>query len=236
MGLGGAMLRHFRANLLCCAAISIFLMGGQSKRAGGGSDAALLARRVAGLESRQIPLVSTFENALSLAQVPGGLVIVKGCDNAPGAVVTVSGDTLASVLRSVQRADPSYLWTIEDGVLDLLPKRSIPPLLGVKIRTFDVRGAANPSDAANVLFGLPEFREGVARLGLVQGGVQSFLGSGEGESATPKRERSTFHLHVEDVNVLSALNAIVRANDRGVWIYNQRSCHGQSVFNIGFSQ
>ena len=102
------MLRHFRANLLCCAAISIFLLGGQSKREGELSDAALLSRRIVGLESRQSPLVSTFESALSLAHVPGGLVIVKGCDNAPDAVVTVSGGTLASVLKSIQHAVPLY--------------------------------------------------------------------------------------------------------------------------------
>lgn len=230
------MCRHACVALLCCAAVSAFLLGGQSKKVGSQASAPLLARRVAGLESSQLPLVSLFERALSLAHAPGGMVVVKDCANAPSATVAVRGTTLGDVLRSIERADPRYRWTVEDGVVNLLPKRAVPPLLMVKIDNIDVRGAANPSEAANVLFGLSDFRRGASRLGLHQGGIQSFLGSAGGKSPGQGEERHVIRLHLKHTTVLSSLNAIVRANRGGVWIYNQRSCRGHNVFNIGFSE
>ena len=230
------MHRHFFASLFCCAAISALLAGGQGKKTRGMSDTALLARRVAGMDSRQVPLASAFESALSLAQVPGGIVLMKGCKSVPSTVVIVHGTTLGSVLKSIERADPSYHWIVEDGVVNLLPRRGVPQLLRVKVKTFEVNNAANPSDAANMLFALPEFREGAVHLSLTQGGVQSFLSSGGEQPGAPQGENRRFDLHLENLTVLSALNAIVRANKGGIWIYNERYCNAHGVFNIGFSQ
>lgn len=230
------MQRNSFAMLLFFMGISMWLIPAQSETKGHMRKDALLARPVAGMESVNFSTVSALEAALSSAGVPGGITVITGCMITPEKTIHVSGTTLGAVLRSLVHADPRYRWSIEDGVVDLLPRQGVPPILSVKIRTLDVKDAANLSDAANVLFGLPEFREAATRFGLVQGGVQSFLSSGGGQAEEAEREHRTFQLHLKNTTVLSALNTIVRANKGGVWIYNERYCNGRGVFNISFSQ
>jgi hypothetical protein len=194
----------------------------------------VLARPVAGMEATDFSIVSGLEVALSFCAAPGGVVVSRGCGNTEK-TFHLGGTTLGAVLKSLTKADPRYRWAIEDGVVNLLPKKGVPPLLKVKIKNFDVNDAPSMMYAKGVLASLPEYREAVKRLGLVQGG---FAGSAsfDGMGGKMSRKRPSFQVHLHNATVLSVLNAIVRARKRGVWIYTERHCKGERVFWITFSE
>lgn len=227
------MRRKLLIMLFLLFGVSVSLAGMQRSAKVKSDGSKLLARPVAGMEQTNFSIVSGLDVALSIAAAPGGVVVRRGCGNT-GKTFHLSGTTLGAVLKSLTKADPRYRWAIEDGVVNLLPKKGVPPLLKVKIKNFDVNNSPSMMYAGGVLASLPEYREAVKRLGLAQGGFAESILQGMGGKGG--NEQRTFQVHLHNATVLSALNAIVRARKRGVWIYTERHCEGERVFWITFSE
>ena len=68
-------------------------------------------------------------------------------------------------------------------------------------------------------------REGIANLGLNQGGV---AGGGGGGAIS----KSRISLDLKNVTLKEALNAIVRADGRAMWAYIMRPCEGRNEYNF----
>jgi hypothetical protein len=222
------MKRNLLVMLLLLSGISVSMVAVECRAKGRSDSSELLARPVAGMEATDFSIVSGLEVALSFVGAPGGVTVMRGCEKTEK-TYHLSGTTLGAVLKSLTKADPRYRWTIEDGVVNLVPKKGVPPMLKVRIKKLDINNSPSMMYAQSVLASLPAYHEGVKRLGLAQGGFAgSFLSGGQ--------KRKTFDVHVEGGTVLSALNAIVRANKRGVWIYIERHCKGKPVLNITFSE
>ncbi|HEX5410661.1 MAG TPA: hypothetical protein VFZ27_02255 [Terriglobia bacterium] len=200
------------------------------------SEKEILARRVNSMESLHVDTVGTFESAVSSAGVPGGVAILGGCEVPSQNALQIKNGNLREVLERLVKADPHFHWLLDDGVVNLIPAGGIPPFLQVRIRTFEAKDPSNMWLTADALLKLPEVQRAQSRLGLMQSFAGSILGSAGGKIAAPSQPISVPPIHLQDVTIFEALNAIVRANGEGVWIFNESYCRGKGAFNVSFSQ
>lgn len=192
--------------------------------------------------SRCLPSVSplpqsapaAFRSIMTASGTPGGeATIIKGGPK-PRALVRVRGDTLGEALRSIALGDPSYHWKLTAGVVNLLPKAGVPPLLKTRLASFDSGGTTDGASAVAQLFALREVNQAANRLGLTHAVETSGLGSlGPGGAPLAKQP---LRIRLSHPTVIEVLNAIVRRVGRGVWQYTESRCGGSLSFQVAFSQ
>lgn len=179
------------------------------------------------------PSVSdAFQSLMLQSRTPGGAAFVEGCSQRNRPVIRMQASTVGAALKSIVAADPRYRWEVRKGVVDLLPAAGVPPLLNIRVREFNSGDSANISSAGTRLFSLPEVKEAAGRLGLSRSG----LGSGIYAVGGAQKPVGPLRIDLHDVTVREALDAIVRTNKGGVWIYDEVECGRTHVFQIGFSQ
>ena len=184
------------------------------------------------------PLVSidyAFATALSRTHIPGGAVILHGCEDRSKKVIPYRGQTLQDVLNNIVTADPEDRWEMKNGVVNLVPVSGVPDLLRLRIAQFDSGEATDLWTAGTELLALPEVRERADELGFSRG----ILGSGLGgvlltPGAPPPPPRKLLNVQLQDVTLFEALNALVRANGHGEWIYHETHCQSENNFQVVF--
>jgi len=188
----------------------------------------ILERRVAGSDLLNLTTTDAFSKSLAAARVPGGIARILSCeDEVLKQAWRPLNSPLRAVLDSIVLSDPRYRWQLEDGVVNLIPVSGEPALLQVRVTEFHVENAETVYYALSQLIGLPEVKKGMAELQLSQG---------LGPLVIPSSPRAArFTVHCQDVTLREALNAIVRAQGRAVWLYTQRHCSGGDEINIEFT-
>jgi hypothetical protein len=162
----------------------------------------------------------TFYLALQSAHVPGGAVVLHGCEaQEPMATIPITpGTTLREVLDALVRANPTYRWEVNNGVINLLPAAGEPPLLRVPIPQFHAQGLKSVSSALGRIEQLPEVRQGMANLGLGWGTTPIM----EPFSLKPP---PTFDVTCDGVTLRGVLNEVARrAAGTGYWEYFETRC------------
>ncbi|MCP9495948.1 MAG: hypothetical protein MSG64_15985 [Pyrinomonadaceae bacterium MAG19_C2-C3] len=192
----------------------------------------ILNRRVATDEMKNVSAKDALAHVLDKAEVPGGIVVVRACDDAAGFTRTLGDTTLRAALDGIVAANLQYKWKIRDGVVNLdLPNNDL-PLLNVRVAKLEVTRAKTLDEALNKLLALPEVQEvSSSSVGsrMIQGGLYSFDSSGDMSQGGEQ-----FSVTCTDVTVREALNAIVRAYGRATWVYTQTDCNGRRLFYISF--
>jgi hypothetical protein len=214
-------------SFIVLAAISL---GYASQATPKGQSEQALQRKVTLPELVNLPTTSIIVRGLSTAGVPGGIVKVPACEERPRAVFTPQGATLRNVLDSAVSTDPEYLWDVEEGVVNLLPRGGEPSFLKLRVRRFKAEDVGTLNEALDQLLATPEVRSGVQSLAL---GPQVFRG-GLGYYGPDENGGRKFSVSVENATVREALNAIVRAQGKAVWAYTQQQCNGTKSFSIDF--
>jgi hypothetical protein len=197
-------------------------------------DAELLTRPVANLGPSPLSVSHAIQTAILGSGTSGGEVIMQGCEEPSDNAVRFRGNTLREVLDAIVRADPDYRWEVKDGVVNLLPAKGIPELLRFRIGTFDSGDATDAITAGAFLAFLPEVRQRAAELGFdgaISGSALGSITPGPPPPPPPK-----LGVHLQDMTLLDALNALVRANKRGVWIYREIHCDSTKHYDINFTQ
>jgi hypothetical protein len=172
--------------------------------------------------------------ALIKAGVPGGIAVRSGCGGLQSRFVNPDQTTLRGLLDAVAAAEPEYSWSIDDGVVNFVPRDSEPVLLKSTVSRLEVRGE-EPNEALQQLLALREV-DTVARAELgphtVTGGPYAFMMDGS------KSERKKVYLSLTNVTVREALNSIARAHGSAVWILvKQEGCglgNGRKFFDLHF--
>jgi hypothetical protein len=159
--------------------------------------------------------------------------MLHGCEEPSGGGVHLLGSTLREVLDEIVTADPDYVWKVEDGVVNLLPTKGVPDLLTVRIAAFDSGNARSLAAAGTYLLALPELRGRATLLGFSQAVTRSGLGA-IGPIGTPAPK--LLKVRLRDVSLLDALNALVRANEHGEWVYHETHCESASSFVVQFPE
>ena len=159
-------------------------------------------------------------------------MIMQGCEEPSDSAVRFQGSTLRAVLEDIATADPDYEWEVKDRVVNLLPAKGVPDLLSLRISAFDSGDATSVRTAETFLFALPEVRQREAELGF----DQAIFGSGlyafvPGAPPPPK-----LNVRLQDVTLLEALNALVRAHKHGLWIYCETHCKSTNHLSINFTE
>lgn len=179
------------------------------------------------------PAPYVFQGALAVARVPGGAAFIEGCANQPLRKIQLQSATLRAVLDNITRSDPEYTWTIRAGVVNLEPLDGTPALLRVHVPKYDSDEIADAASAITVLASSPDVVRAAKKLGLDHNVSGSAL---SGISPNIEPPKKPLEIHLQNVTLLQALNAIVRANNGGVWMYREAHCGSVRHYGVSFVQ
>jgi hypothetical protein len=180
---------------------------------------------------------TTFFVAMLVAagNAPGGFAIVQGCAAEPELQPLLPTDsTLGEELNRLVANDPRYTYTVDHGVVNLLPYQGAPPLLNARISAFDVEDESIDEPFLR-LVNSPEVVKEEASLGIAPSKkLQQFVGAGPAPPLPghPLVEPKKFTLHLRNVTLMEALNSLVLAQGRGVWRCQEHVCDGERWDNI----
>jgi hypothetical protein len=186
----------------------------------------ILERRVPGDDLEYLTTTNAFRAALAGAGATGGIAsVATGCEDDPIVQRWMPvGASLKSVLDWIVAADPGYRWGSDSGVINLLPKDSEPALLKTRISRFRLDKSTDIDSAVDQLLLLPEVKQRENELHFTTGVKLIVRPSSKND---PK-----ITLDCENMTVLEALNAIVRAYGRAVWLYRERHCAGKTIYRV----
>jgi hypothetical protein len=194
---------------------------------------ALLKRKVMLPPPGKITIHSAFRQALSSTSVPGGIILTTNCDEEGEYEFSPSSASLRDTLDAITAADPAYKWSLESGVVNLVPKVDETPLLSVRITKFELNNT-NLDFAADKLFQLPEVKERQAELNLSEIRHEVGISELKKPSSSTGDDSNGFKVSCEEVTLRQALNAIVRAYGHAVWSYSERHCNGKDDARLAF--
>jgi hypothetical protein len=214
-----------RALLLLLLLLTSTLAGGQQQTAElKDSTAKILSREVRWINPQSADLFSTLTMNLAASQLPGGILAVRKCGAPQPTFVPAETSTLQSELNRMAKVMPDYQWTLDDGVVNFLPKNYAPSPLDILIADFDAENVTTIK-AYNQLFDTLAVKNGFSRLGLHEPAVQLVFGGG---SETKDQRHITVKL--KNVTLRQALNRIVKTDGRKVWILSIDSCGEDNTY------
>ena len=196
----------------------------QSKTAPTNPSQNVLDRAVFADYERSFTTPEAFHASLNSARVPGGMIIVYGCQaDAPAKNWNPQGQPLARVLNQIIDADKNYKWEMQDGGINLLPVGGEPPLLQTHIGEFTIKSKSS-LDALNQLQGRAEVKQAMSNLQL-QGGLAIIM-----YSPSP----TEFSVQFKGGSLRQALNAIAVSRGTDVWDYRETHCGERNEVMIRF--
>ncbi|MGI9106432.1 MAG: hypothetical protein ACR2G4_09300 [Pyrinomonadaceae bacterium] len=185
----------------------------------------VLERRIGDVKTTQVAVTDALANALSTTRVSGG-IIKAGSDKGEVRRLMVSGPRLRDLLEAITQASPQYRWEFNDGVVNLVDS-SMPPLLDMHIVEFDAIGVKSAHEALYQLLERPDVKERVAHLKLNTG-----LKITTGGIAMPRNTEQQFNVRCRNATLREVLNAIVREQGHGVWLYRETHWDKHHGFEI----
>lgn len=135
-----------------------------------------------------------------------------------------SGQKARDVLDSIAAAAPNHKWSIEDGVINLIPEGDYPPLLDYRLSEFNSEHASTRS-ILDALENMPEVRTRAAELGFDGPQVYTlFMGF---------IDTRKYNLSCRACSVRDVLNSISRL-DGSSWMYAEYLDEGKRKYRFGF--
>lgn len=200
----------------------------------GDSTAALATRTKHAIELNGSPS-TVLGGILWQTGVPGGVAEVSTChDEAKLQLRVPEGTTLQNALQELVALNASYKWSIQNGVVNLLPTRGIPDLLHARVATYESDSGVNKFAPSAVLFellALPEMRAREARFKLEPGLYTGGPGAVCGKDCDQKQPPSV-RVSIKDTSLLEAFNFTVSAYGHTIWSYTETECNGKKTFLI----
>ncbi|HWZ45803.1 MAG TPA: hypothetical protein VNW97_20180 [Candidatus Saccharimonadales bacterium] len=178
-------------------------------------------------ESHGSSLSALFTDILSSAHLPGGVVTVPDCVSPDETKFSISALTtrVQDALNSITAMDKRYRWEMQGGAANLLPASGEPEFLKTKIQDFKIdESRTTVLFASGILLQNSDVQRAAAQLGLKKDDLEIYVGG-----VTPGTE---IRLHLQNVTVREALNAIANAHGHGIWRYSESHCNGKRVFTI----
>ena len=142
--------------------------------------------------------------------------------------------TLRALLDAAAAAEPDYGWTVNNGVVNWIPRYDQSKFLNTTVTKLEISDAQTTSAALEELLALPEVQK-QARFEL---GVRTVTGGLYGYNVSGKKvETKRISVSAQALTVREALNAIARAGGNGIWILIRGEClapDGRKFFSIDF--
>jgi hypothetical protein len=157
--------------------------------------------------------------------LPGGIFTARKCGELQPEFVPAKDSTLQDELHRIAELKPDYRWTVDDGVLNFLPKYYLPSPLDISIAEFKVNNEP-VLQVYRELFDTAEVKNGLTRLGLHEPTVQLIFGGGD----PPLKDQKHITLSLKNTTLREASNAIVRADGQKTWVLSVVSCKGDNTY------
>lgn len=185
--------------------------------------AGALERPIYAHEGRSLNTPNAFRASIMRASVPGGAVMMVGCQEDIERQWNPQGEPLGQLLNEMTVVDNSYRWEVQDGAINLLPTAGEPRLLQTHVGEYKID--TNSSwEALNQLKTKPEIQAARLNLGL-KDGLTIFTYS---PRPTP------FSVRFKGGTLRQALNTIAVAHGTDVWDYEETHCGKQNEVIIRF--
>jgi hypothetical protein len=150
------------------------------------------------------------------------------------AIEIPAGLTVRRALNELVRTDPTYMWSLSHGVLNLTPRGDRFPLLDFSVARFDSGRATTISDACTRAFQLPDVRKQIQELHLDQEPI-SFGPSLLAKDSTASRSaQKVIAVRVANTSLRNILNAVVSSAGRGVWVYEEHDRQTHHTYRLDF--
>lgn len=185
--------------------------------------AGALERPIYGHEGRALNTTEAFRASILRAKVPGGAVMIVGCQEDLKRQWNPQGEPLGQLLNEMTAVDKSYQWEVQDGALNLLPTAGEPLLLQTQVGEFKI-DTTSSLEALNQLKTRPEIQQAMLGLGL-QDGLTIITYS---PRTTP------FSVRFKGGTLRQALNGIAVAHGSDVWDYREIRCGERNQVIIRF--
>ena len=215
--------------------IAVTVLGSGSQIPKSLSPEEIQKRQVGEIDLSGVTTINALTRALVAAHVPGGIVTETGCGADESYTLVPSGPTLRDVLDSIVAVNPQYQWSIDRGVVNLIPSNKGPVLLDLRIAELNVKSAKTVDEILVRLFALPVMREEITRLNLSQVSGEIGMRSLGRPGSNQEEESAGLMLYEKNVTLREALNAIAREQGSAVWSYREQHCGGRNEFSIGFT-
>jgi hypothetical protein len=172
--------------------------------------------------------------ALLDTDLPGGITVLHYCGGFPTRSLKPSGNTVRGLLNEVVSTDPNYSWSLEDGVVNLIPRYKKIHFLETGVSKLELNQLKTPDAALNILMGLPEVEKQMnSELGTRV--LDGFVYAYPANAPNAPREK-TFSIALTNTTVAEGLNAIAKAYGSAVWVLVKNECNnsGRKTFSIKF--
>ena len=202
------------------AAVMVFAQFGTAQKS---LPAGALERPIYSHERNVLNTPEAFRSSILRARIPGGAVMMVGCQEDAKRKWDPQGEPLGQVLNEMTAADKTYRWEVQDGAINLLPNAGEPLLLQTQIGEFEI----NTNSSLQALGQLKARREvQQAMMGLrLQDGLTIITYS---PRPTP------FSVRFNGGTLRQALNAIAVAHGGDVWDYREIRCGERKEVIIRF--
>jgi hypothetical protein len=189
------------------------------------ADQVSLNLRVGAVSHKPVSIYEAFSIALASTRTPGGLVIVRNCDGKEPQTKIPPNATLREALDQLVKDAPHYRWSVDEGVVNLIPQTNDSLLLKTRIAEVKVE-RASPLEAFRQVIEQPEVKFGIAGYGLRPPTLRAVIGP------TGINQRNKVTLDLKDVTLQKALNRLVREDGRRVWAYTLVPCKNEYGFSF----
>jgi|SRR6185503_172414 len=175
--------------------------------------AGALERPIFAHERNVLNTPEAFRASILRAKVPGGAVMIVGCQEDLKRQWNPQGEPLGQVLNEMTAVDKSYRWEVQDGALNLLPTAGEPPLLQTRVGEFKI-DTKSSLEALNQLKIMAEVQQAMVGLRLQEGLT----------IITYSPRPTPFSIRFKGGTLRQALNAIAVAYGTDVWDYREIRC------------
>lgn len=178
--------------------------------------------------------LGAFGMIVAVSGRPGGGVFVEGCTDAPRRPLRVPGhSSLASALDLLTGVFPTHYWTVQDGVVNLLPKQREVALMQTPVEHFEWNTASLPTYSVTNLEGSEAVQSRIKELRLTPGPVgfsllQQAPHVTNGVPDPPKGRE----FKVDHVTLLTALNRIAASYGNAYWWYLEKTCGNKREYRL----
>ncbi len=176
-----------------------------------------------------MPMLDFFRDTLLRAGKSGGMAWTKqSCaENLAFPELSATNFTLKDNLDLITQKNKNYRWENNNDVLNLLPSKSVPKLLNVRIKDLKVTFKNNLSIVADSILHSPEVIKEKENLHLREGIYHGGLSS-------PPDKRPATEMTFHNKTVKEILNEVLRKHGRGVWLYRESYYNGTNTFTLDF--
>ena len=163
-------------------------------------------------------VVSSFREA----KAPGGIVYSGGLDENTPISIQQKTHSFHEVLDALVDVHPGYKWELLDGVVNISPRESEPPILNTFVPEFHQEKATVAEMVEELELSLE-----------VQGQAAALGFSRHGQQYDGPISFDAYKLSCKNFTVREILNEIVRVSGKAIWYYREETIQGKKYFWLG---